>query len=106
MKRLLRPFWNLARPLRARLALALDRVVYAAADRALTAHDPRPQLLDEFRTRFDDAERRAAARAAEQAEEITLVLDAVVAEQFRLQSQLDDLRRRLDEALTAASGWD
>ena len=44
-----------------------------------------------------------------QSDEITLVLDAVVAEQFRLQGEVADLRRRLDEALApvsvSAHGW-
>lgn len=96
MKRLLKPVWNLTRPVRAKLAAKLDRLVYAAADRAVAAHDPPPALLAILKTHFEKAE--------QQSDEITLVLDAVIAEQFRLQSQVEDLRRRLDEAHAAGAG--
>ena len=92
MKRLLRPFWNLSRPLRSRIEAWLDAIIHAAAARALAAHD-----LNEH---FETAER--------QSDEITLVLDAVIAEQFRLQSLVEDLKRRLDLAATDAAddrGW-
>lgn len=90
MKRLLRPFWNLTGPIRARVEARLDAIVHAAAARALAAHD--------LKAHFQKAE--------SQSDEVTLVLDAVVAEQFRLQSQVEDLKRRLDEVLDAAdNGW-
>ena len=97
MKRLLRPFWNLTRPLRARVEARLDAIVHDAAARALAAHDPPPALLAVLKGHFETAER--------QSDEITLVLDAVIAEQFRLQSLVEDLTRRLDLAAADDHGW-
>jgi hypothetical protein len=79
MKRLLRPLWALTRPVRARLAARLDAVVYAAVARAFERSGP----------------------AREVADEVGLVLDAVLAEQVRLREQVEALERRLDEVLTA-----
>ena len=78
MKRILRPLWALTRPVRARLAARLDAVVYAAVARAFEQSGP--------------------ARAV--ADEVGLVLDAVLAEQLRLREQVEALERKIEE-LTA-----
>lgn len=70
MKRLLKRVWK---PFEARL----DAVVYAAAARAVKQSEPNRAL----------------------AEEVSLVLDAVMAEQFRLQSQVEELERLLRASL-------
>ncbi len=108
MRRLLQPIWNLFRPLRAGLVARLDRIVYDASARAVAAHDPRPSLVEFLKDHF--AVLRAHMETSEkQSDEISLVLDALVAEQFRLQSEVADLRRRLDEVLASepapAQGW-
>jgi hypothetical protein len=69
MKKLLKPLWNLARPLRSALAARLDAVVFAATARALETSDPARRLADE----------------------VSLVLDALVAEQLRLREQVESL---------------
>lgn len=72
MKRLLKPFWK-------RIETRLDAVVYAAAARAVKQSEPNRALADE----------------------VSLVLDAVMAEQFRLQSQVEALERLLHASLEA-----
>lgn len=76
LKRLLKPFWRLTRPLRARLAAARN----PPPGRVLADH---------------------LARAEARADEVALVLDALVAEQFRLQEQVEGLEHRLRDALAA-----
>jgi hypothetical protein len=83
MKRLLKPLWNLARPLRSALAGRLDAVVYAATVRALETSEPARRMT----------------------EEVSLVLDAVVAEQVRLREQVESLEDEI-RALLAARGED
>ena len=82
MTRLLKALWRLTWPLRAHVDAKIDKLVYAAAARALAAHDPTRPLADE----------------------VTLVLDAVIAEQFRLQSQIEELENLVREALAARDG--
>lgn len=77
MKRLLKGLWGLTRPIRARVEARVDKIVYDATTRALVDHDPTRALADE----------------------VTLVLDAVIAEQFRLQSQVERLEELVREAL-------
>jgi hypothetical protein len=70
MKRLARGLWGLTEPIR------------------------RP--IRDRRARFVTG---CLAQALETSE-LSLVLDALVAEQFRLQEKVDDLQRRLDEVTT------
>jgi hypothetical protein len=104
MKRLLRPIWLRIEPIRARFWARHEEIVSAVIERALIAQNLRRETFESIHAEFSSAERRAAERA----EELALVLDAVVAEQFRLQAQIEDLRRRLDEAHASAAdpGWD
>jgi hypothetical protein len=82
MKRLLKALWKQTWPLRAQVDAKIDKLVYAATGRALEAHDPTQALADD----------------------VTLVLDAVLAEQFRLQSQIEELEHLVREALAARDG--
>jgi hypothetical protein len=79
MKTLLKPFWALARPVRAASAARLDALVFAAAARALEASDPARRVADE----------------------VGLVLDAVVAEQLRLQERVESLAGEVRALLDA-----
>src|SRR4051812_28311510 len=101
MKRLLKPFWRMTFPIRARLYAKLDSIVYHAADRAVAAHDPVPAVSIDVANHFRAVERRydevskTYGALDRKYDEVTLVLDAVMAEQFRLQSQIEVLERRL-----------
>ena len=81
MKRVLGWVWGLTLPLRLKAQGRLDAIVYEASLRALEAYNPARPLVDE----------------------LTLMLDALMAEQFRLQSQIDELQARLREAADAPS---
>ena len=72
MTRLARALWQLTGPLRRPLQRRLERFLARCLAQALKTHDPAWAVTDE----------------------VTLVLDAVVAEQFRLQEQIDDLQVR------------
>src|SRR5262245_46549602 len=107
MKRLLRPVLNLSRPLRVRMRTKVDQILDVAAARAAVAHDPVPAILEEMGRHFQ-ALTPHFEKADERADEIALVLDAVIAELFRLQSQVEELERRLGEAPAGAvhdDGW-
>jgi hypothetical protein len=75
MKRLVKSLWRLSAPLRRPFQWRLERFLTRCLAQALKTHDPSRTVTDE----------------------VTLVLDAVVAEQFRLQEQIDDLQRALTE---------
>lgn len=75
MKRLLKSLWRMTSAVRRPISSRLERFIAACVARALEAHNP----------------------TREMAEEVGLVLDAVVAEQFRLQEQIEELGRRLEE---------
>jgi hypothetical protein len=75
MKRLVKALWRLTGPLRRPFQWRLERFLARCLAQALKSHDPARGVTDE----------------------VTLVLDAVVAEQFRLQEQIDNLQRTLTE---------
>ncbi|GAC1464109.1 MAG: hypothetical protein NVSMB9_02400 [Isosphaeraceae bacterium] len=79
MKWLLKYLWNRMHPIRAQIEAKIDLLAFEATNRALQGYE----------------------KPCPMAEEITLVLDGVMAEQFRLQSQIDDLERLVREALAA-----
>lgn len=97
LKRLLKPLWARTLPLRVRLVARLDQVIHDATCRAIAAHDPTPAITADIARRFDGLAARHA-EVLEQFEEVTLALDALIAEQFRLQSQVDSLERHIQDA--------
>jgi hypothetical protein len=123
LKWLLRPLWRLTLPVRARAAARLDEIVHNAICRVVAAHDPTPAITQDVARRFDavsaqfvaiaqqfaaiarqfDEVTRQSDEVARQFDEVSLGLDAVVAEQFRLQSQIEALEGRLRGALATAS---
>jgi hypothetical protein len=79
MKRLLRPFWSLTAPVRRPLSAKIGSFVTTCAARAL--------------------EERGLDRAL--TEELTLTLDTLLAEQFRLREQVERLEQRVVELTEA-----
>jgi hypothetical protein len=75
MKWLLKTLWKKTWPIRRPVSLRLERFIAGCVVRALEAHHPTQVMADE----------------------VNLVLEAVVAEQFRLQEQVEELRRILNE---------
>ena len=71
MKRSLRALWRLTRPVRRPIQSKLEAFLAGCVARALQSDNPTRALADE----------------------VNLVLDAVVAEQFRLQARVEELQR-------------
>jgi hypothetical protein len=116
LKWMLRPLWHRTLPIRALAAARLDQIVHNAICRVVAAHDPTPAITQDVARRFDavSAQFDAIARqfaaitrqfdeVARQFDEVSLGLDAVVAEQFRLQSQVEALEARLRDTPAPAS---
>jgi hypothetical protein len=97
MNRLKAALRALTRPLRRKIDAKIDALVFEASSRALRATDGMV---------FDALNRALAAYEPPTpwVDEVTQVLDAVIAEQFRLQSQVEELERLLQEALAARDG--
>lgn len=91
MRGLIRKVIGLPHRMRARFEARVDWISHNAMARVVTEHDPRPAMLEALNA--------YAKKAEAQADEVTLVLDAVVAEQFRLQSRIEELEAMLHEAL-------
>jgi hypothetical protein len=79
MKRLVKILWRWTSPVRRPFQTRLEAFLAGCLARALETQNPARVVADE----------------------VGLVLDAVVAEQFRLQEQLDDLRGMLAEMSAA-----
>jgi hypothetical protein len=79
MKKLMKPFWALARPLRTAIRVRLEEVITSATAKALETSEPARRL----------------------AEEVSLVLDAVVSEQIRLREQVEALEAQVHTLLEA-----
>jgi hypothetical protein len=77
MKRLLKALWRLTLPARRPFQAKAEGFVAGCVARALEAHNPTRAL----------------------AAEVDVVLDAVVAEHFRLQAQVEELQRLVRERL-------
>jgi hypothetical protein len=77
MKRLFKALWRLTLPVRRPFQAKAEGFVAGCVARALEAHDPTRAL----------------------AADVNLVLDAVLAEHFRLQAQVEELQRLVHEGL-------
>jgi hypothetical protein len=76
MKRLLKALWTATWPLRRPFQRRFEACLTRSLSRALESRDPARAVTDE----------------------VTLVLDAVIAEQFRLQERVEEIHRILAEA--------
>jgi hypothetical protein len=79
MRRLVKVLWRLTWPVRRPFQIRLEAFLATCLARALETQNPARVVSDE----------------------VNLVLDTVVAEQFRLQEQIDELRRMLAEPSAA-----
>ena len=76
MKRTLKAVWRATLPARRPVQSKLETFLAGCLARALETHSPTKALADE----------------------VNVALDAVIAEQFRLQARVDELARLLEEA--------
>ncbi len=74
MKRMVKAFWSLIGPIRRPIQARVESFLADALARALERQNPARVVADE----------------------VNLVLDTVIAEQFRLREQIEEIRRLLD----------
>jgi hypothetical protein len=102
LKAIVRPFWNLLRPLRRRIATRFDQhlthlVTVALQEHVLGSTLPRFDLMAENLRQVETTVKIGRSVSENMAADTNILLDSVVRELARLQMQVEALHDALDE---------